>query len=439
MSSPRRKIVGMPSLPAAIVAPAKRVRGRLRVPGDKSISHRYALISACADGTSRFLNYAPGADCRSTLECLRGLGVQVQFGPDQLVALTSRGFRAWKASEAPLDAGNSGTTMRMMAGLLAAQSFTTSMVGDESLSRRPMRRVIEPLTRMGATIDSLQGHAPLTIHGARLQPIRHVPEVPSAQIKSAVLLAGLHTEGTTSVDEPAETRDHTERALAAFGVTVGKDGRVVSIEGGQHLQPQSLTVPGDFSSAAFWMVAAAALPGSRVEIEDVGLNSTRTGLIDVLRRFGAHVEVHQAQVKAGEPLGTIVVEHRETGRVVITPNEVPGLIDELPAIAALAAHGGEVSVEGASELRVKESDRIEALVAGFRGLGIDADERPDGFVIHGSGSPRGGTAHARSDHRMAMSFAIAALAATSPSRIEGSDAVAISYPGFFETLDRLVA
>lgn len=439
MSSPRRKIIAMSSLPAAIVAPAKRVRGRLRVPGDKSISHRYALISACADGTSRFLNYAPGADCHSTLDCLRGLGVQVQFGPDQLVTLTSRGFRAWQASDAPLDAGNSGTTMRMMAGLLAAQPFTTRMIGDESLSRRPMRRVIEPLTRMGATIDSEQGHAPLAIHGTRLRPIRHVPEVPSAQIKSAVILAGLHTEGTTSVEEPAETRDHTERALAAFGVSVQKTGNLVSIEGGQLVQPQSLTVPGDFSSAAFWMVAAAALPGSRVEIEDVGLNPTRTGLIDVLRRFGAHVEVLPAHVSAGEPIGTVVVEHRQTGRVVIAPEEVPGLIDELPAIAALAAHGGEVSVQGAAELRVKESDRIEALVAGFRGLGIDADERPDGFVIHGAGSPEGGTAHARNDHRMAMAFAIAALAARSPSRIEGSDAVVISYPGFFETLDRLVA
>jgi 3-phosphoshikimate 1-carboxyvinyltransferase len=351
----------------------------------------------------------------------------VQFGPEQSVTLTSRGFRAWKASEAPLDAGNSGTTMRMMAGLLAAQSFTTRMVGDESLSRRPMRRVIEPLTRMGATIDSVQGHAPLAIHGARLQPIRHVPEVPSAQIKSAVLLAGLHTEGITSVDEPAETRDHTERAFAAFGVSVGKNGTSVSIEGGQRVQPRSLTVPGDFSSAAFWMVAAAALPGSRVEIEDVGLNPTRTALIDVLRRFGAHIEVHQAEINAGEPLGTIIVEHRESGRVAIAPEEV------------LAAHGGEVSVQGAAELRVKESDRIAALVAGFRGLGIDADERPDGFVIRGSGSPQGGTADAMSDHRMAMSFAIAALAGKTPSRIEGSEAVAISYPGFFETLDRLVA
>jgi len=429
----------MPSLSSAIVAPARHVRGRLRVPGDKSISHRYALIAACAEGTSRFLNYAPGADCRSTLECLRGMGVGVESGTDQAVTLLSRGFRGWQASDAPLDAGNSGTTMRMMAGLLAAQPFVTRMTGDESLSARPMRRVIEPLMRMGATIDSVQGHAPLTIHGGRLRPIRHVPEVPSAQIKSAVLLAGLHTEGTTSVDEPAETRDHTERALAAFGVAVQKAGNLVSIEGGQRVQPQSVTVPGDFSSAAFWMVAAAALPGSRVEIEDVGLNPTRTALIDVLRRFGAHVEVHPAEVAAGEPRGTIVVEHRETGRVVIEPGEVPGLIDELPAIAALAAHGGEVTVQGASELRVKESDRIAALVAGFRGLGIDADERPDGFVIHGTGAPAGGTANARSDHRMAMSFAIAALAAKSPSRIEGSDAVVISYPGFFETLDRLVA
>jgi 3-phosphoshikimate 1-carboxyvinyltransferase len=384
------------------------------------------------------LNYAPGADCRSTLECLRGLGLDVSVDGSS-VTVAGRGFGAWVAPGGPLDAGNSGTTMRMLAGLVAAQPFATRLTGDESLSRRPMRRVIEPLTSMGATIESVDGHAPLTVHGARLHGIRHLPKVPSAQIKSAVLLAGWHAEGTTSVVEPAETRDHTERALAAFGVAVKRDGLVVSIDGGQRAAAQSLTVPGDFSSAAFWMVAAAALPGSRVEIEDVGLNPTRTGLVAVLRRFGAHVDVQPATVEAGEPRGTIVVEHRQTGSVEIAPEEVPGLIDELPAIAALAAHGGEVSVRGAGELRVKESDRIAALVAGFRGLGIDADERADGFVIHGAGAPAGGRADARSDHRMAMSFAIAALAGKSPSRIEGSDAVVISYPGFFETLDRLVA
>jgi 3-phosphoshikimate 1-carboxyvinyltransferase len=327
----------------------------------------------------------------------------------------------------------------MLTGLVAAQPFTTLMMGDDSLSRRPMRRVIEPLTRMGARIEATEGHAPLTVHGAPLQAIAHVPEVPSAQVKSAVLLAGLHAEGTTSVTEPARTRDHTERALTAFGVTVVSEDARVSVTGGQRAAAQTLSVPGDFSSAAFWMVAAAALPGSRVEIDDVGLNPTRTGLVDVLRRFGARVEIREIGAAAGELRGTIVVEGDHAGTVEISPTEVPGLIDELPAIAALAAQGGDVSVRGAAELRYKESDRIAALVAGFRGLGIDADERADGFLVHGAGAPSGGVANARGDHRMAMAFAIAALAARSPSRIEGSDAVVISYPDFFETLDRLVA
>jgi 3-phosphoshikimate 1-carboxyvinyltransferase len=288
----------------------------------------------------------------------------------------------------------------------------------------------------------------------------HRFEVPSAQVKSAVLLAGLHAEGSTTVVEPAQTRDHTERALVTFGAAVATDGLAVSVTGYQPLTAQSLAIPGDFSSAAFWMVAAAALPGSRVEIEDVGLNPTRTALVGVLQRFGARVVVEITGIEAGEPRGTILVESDCTRTIEISPEEVPGLIDELPAIAALAAHGGEVSVRGAAELRVKESDRIAALVAGFRSLGIAADERPDGFVV---GGPRAGTAHistdsvdastssghrgplsggtadARGDHRMAMAFAIAALAGRSPSRILGADSVAISYPGFFDTLDRLVA
>jgi 3-phosphoshikimate 1-carboxyvinyltransferase len=428
----------MPSLSGTIVTPARSVKGRLHVPGDKSISHRYALIAAVAEGTSHLLNYSPGADCQSTLSCLHRLGVDIRQDKERAVIVQGRGFERWRSSSDPLDAGNSGSTMRMLAGLVAAQPFTTMMVGDDSLSRRPMGRVIEPLTRMGARIDATEGHAPLTIHGARLQAIAHVPEVPSAQVKSAVLLAGLHAEGTTSVTEPAQTRDHTERALAAFGITVASDGARVSVNGGQRPAAQTLSVPGDFSSAAFWMVAAAALPGSRVEIDEVGLNPTRIGLVDVLRRFGARVEIRESGVVAGEPRGTIIVEGDRSGAVEILPTEVPGLIDELPAIAALAAHGGEVSVRGAAELRNKESDRIAALVAGFRGLGIDADERADGFLIHGAGAPSGGVADARGDHRMAMAFAIAALAARSPSRIEGSDAVVISYPEFFETLDRLV-
>ncbi len=429
----------MRSLSVTTIAPARRVRGRLSVPGDKSISHRYALLAALAEGASRVQNYAPGADCQSSLACVRALGADVAVEPEGRVTLLGRGLTGWRSPAGPLDAGNSGTTMRLLAGLLAGQSFSSTMVGDGSLSRRPMRRVIEPLTRMGARIEAVDGHAPLTVHGGPLRAIDYVPTVPSAQVKSAVLLAGLLAEGTTRVTEPAQTRDHTERALPAFGLEVRVDGLSVSVASGQRAGGQSLVVPGDFSSAAFWLVAAAALPGSRIEIEGVGLNPTRTGLLDVLRRFGARVEVHETSTSGGEPRGTVVVEADRTNHIEIAPEEVPGLIDEIPAIAALAAYGGEVSVRGAAELRVKESDRIAALVAGFRALGIDADERADGFVIQGAGAPAGGVADAQGDHRMAMAFAIAALGARGESRIAGADAVVISYPGFFETLGRLVA
>jgi 3-phosphoshikimate 1-carboxyvinyltransferase len=425
---------------AATIMPARRLRGRLRVPGDKSIAHRYSLFAALAEGPTTLAHFAPGADCRSTLNCLRALGVEIEDGPDGTVTILGRGLGHLCSPNGPLDAGNSGTTMRLMAGILAGHRFSATLIGDASLSRRPMRRVIGPLEQMGARLEAVDGHPPLTVHGARLRAISYAPDTPSAQVKSAVLLAGMHAEGTTTVREPAATRDHTERAVAAFGGHVTIDGLAVSVAGGQRLNGQRLTVPGDFSSAAFWMAAAAALPGSRVEIEDVGLNPTRTALVGLLRRFGARVTVDTLATEAGEPRGTVTVEHERVGTVSIGPDEVPSIIDELPAIAALAAHGGTVEVCGAGELRVKESDRIATLVAGLRALGIDADERPDGFVVGHAGSarPRGGVADAHGDHRMAMAFAIAALAAEAPSTIEGADAVAISYPGFFQTLDRLV-
>jgi len=438
---------------STVVAPARHVRGRLRVPGDKSISHRYALLAALASGTSRLSNYSPGADCHSTLACLRGLGVSITEdtgargdGDIRDILIIGRGRDGLSSPSLPLDAGNSGSTMRMLSGVLAAQPFTAHVIGDASLSRRPMRRIIEPLGRMGCRIDSADGRTPLAIHGAALHGILHRAEVPSAQVKSAIMLAGIHASGTTTVVEPVQTRDHTEHALRAFGgsVQVEDGGTRVSVNGGQSLTARDLTVPGDFSSAAFWMVAAAAQPGSHVEIEDVGLNPSRTGLVDILRRFGARVEVDLTSGDiggAGEPRGTITVEGDRIGRLDIAAEEVPGIIDELPAIAALAGHGAEVSVRGAAELRVKETDRIAALVAGLRGLGISADERPDGFVAGETGRSTAGAgeADARGDHRMAMAFAIAALAGPSPSRIIGADSVVISYPGFFETLGRLVA
>jgi 3-phosphoshikimate 1-carboxyvinyltransferase len=440
----------MASIATARIKPARRVRGRLRPAGDKSISHRYALLAALADGRSVIHHYSIGADCASTLACLDRLGARVErrntatstgsppgSASDLEVAITGVGVRGLIPPGAPLDTGNSGSTMRMLAGVLAAHSFTAQLVGDASLSRRPMRRVIEPLEQMGARIESNAYHPPLTVSGSDLHGIEHAPGIASAQVKSAVLLAGLQASGTTRVVEPVRTRDHTELALRAFGAEVLTENCDIEIAGGQRLHPLELFVPGDLSSAAFWTVAAAAIPGSDLVIEHVGLNPTRTALLDVLERAGAHVDRRIETETAGEPCGTVRVRHGAMKPLVITPDEVPGLIDELPALAAHATFGGELVVTGAAELRVKESDRISALVAGLRGLGADIDELPDGFHVRGTRRLGGGHADAANDHRLAMAFAIAALGAEGPSMIAGAEAVDVSYPGFFATLDML--
>jgi 3-phosphoshikimate 1-carboxyvinyltransferase len=332
--------------------------------------------------------------------------------------------------------------MRLLAGILAAAPFTARMVGDQSLSRRPMRRVIAPLTAMGARIESAEGgRPPLRVTGGPLCGITHTPEVPSAQTKSAVLLAGLRASGTTTVVEPEPTRDHTERALAAFGVAVDRTapGRL-AVQGGTPLSGGlALRVPGDPSACAFLGVAATGLPGSALEIRHVGLNPTRTALFDVLRRAGADVQVTPEAVWHGEPVGTVRIASGSLGDVVIAPAEVPLLIDELPALAALATFGGSCTVRGAAELRVKESDRISALVSGLRALGADADEFDDGFTVRGGRRLSGGTVDAHHDHRLAMAFAVAALGASGPSTIHGAEVAAVSFPRFFETLDGLRA
>ncbi|MEZ5288856.1 MAG: 3-phosphoshikimate 1-carboxyvinyltransferase [Vicinamibacterales bacterium] len=422
-----------------VIEPARHLRGRIQVPGDKSVSHRYALLAALADGASTITNYAPGADCQSTLACLASLGVRIeQPGPSE-VRVTGRGLGGLLAPSGPLDCGNSGTTMRLMAGVLAAHAFDTTMVGDASLSRRPMRRVMTPLTEMGARFDAADGgRPPLTVHGTHVRPIHYHPEVPSAQVKSAVLLAGLHAHGTTSVTETAMTRDHTERALEAFGAPAQVDGRTVSVTGGSRLTGRALRVPGDISSAAFPAVAAAAMPGSDVTIEGVGLNPSRAAILNLLRRFGAVVEAQVESGHDGEPVGWIRVRYGALEPVKVLPDEVPEVIDELPVLAALATFGGGITVSGAGELRVKESDRISSLVGGLVAMGADAEERPDGFVIR----PRrltGGHVDAHGDHRLAMAFAVAALGATGPTTIDGADVVAVSYPAFFTDLDGLRA
>jgi 3-phosphoshikimate 1-carboxyvinyltransferase len=329
--------------------------------------------------------------------------------------------------------------MRLLTGMVAAHAFVTTLTGDESLRRRPMARVIEPLRRMGARVDSHDGRAPLTIGGGDLDGIDHVLAVPSAQVKSAILLAGLQARGTTTVTEPAATRDHSERALAAFGATLDRAGSAVSLRGMQRLHPVALRVPGDPSSAAFWAVAAAGLPGSEVEITGVGLNPTRTAFLGALGRAGAHVETEVTGESGSEPVGTVRVRHGALRPIVVGPADVPSLIDELPALAALATFGGDIDVSGAAELRVKESDRIGCLAAGLRALGGVVEERSDGFRVRGDRQLAGGIADAAGDHRLAMAFAIAALGARAPSVVTGAESVVVSYPGFFGVLETLVA
>ena len=422
----------------AVVRPAARASGRIRVPGDKSISHRYALLGALADGKTRIANYSPGADCAATLDCLKGLGVEVRQSAD-IVEISGRGVRGLSSPASALDAANSGTTLRLLTGIVAAHSFRTTIGGDASLSRRPMRRVILPLTEMGAHIDSVDGRPPLTIQGGALHGIEYRPEVASAQVKSAVLLAGLQATGQTTVIEPTRTRDHTERALAAFGANVAIADERVAIEGGQRLRGCSIEVPGDISGAAFWSALAAGLPGSTVEIERIGLNPSRTALLAILRRAGVEVHAESDDEVNGEPVGTLRISAANARSFSIDPAEVPGVIDEIPAFAALGTllpHGQTMTVRGASELRVKESDRISRLAEGLRTLGAAVEEYPDGFRIEAR-PLRGGTVDSAGDHRLAMAFAIAATGASEASTITGASAVDVSYPGFFDELQRL--
>jgi 3-phosphoshikimate 1-carboxyvinyltransferase len=419
-----------------LVHPTRSVRGTLRVPGDKSISHRYVILGAIARGATEVANLAPGADVASTIACLRALGTEiVSTGPGAL-HITGRGYAGLHAPAAALDAGNSGTTMRLLAGVLAGRPFTSTLVGDASLSRRPMGRVIQPLVAMGAHICSREGSPPLEITGGGLRGVHWTSPVASAQVKSAVLLAGLTGRGTTTVVEPMPTRDHTERAFGVFGLAVSVQGTACTVEGGQEATAPAgtLEVPGDPSSAAVWAAAAAALPGSAVRLDDVALNPGRVGFIGALTRMGASIEISERRMTAGEPIGRLTVRHASHQATTIDPSEVPGLIDELPVLAARAALGGGLEVSGAGELRLKESDRIAALVGGLRQLGVDVDERHDGFVVRGTRPPAGGTVDAAGDHRLVMAFALVGLGATGPTTITGAGAVDVSYPTFAREL-----
>jgi len=417
------------------IEPARRFRGRFRLPGDKSISHRAALLGAMARGRTRIDNYSEAADCASTLACLRELGVAVQREGVH-VEVEGKGVDGWRPPTGMLDAGNSGSTLRMLAGALAGRPFRSVLTGDASLRRRPVERVAVPLRAMGARVATTEDRPPLTIEGGSLRAIAYELPVASAQVKTAVLLAGLQAEGETSVREPSPSRDHTERMLPAFGAFVRREGLRASVRGGTALHGADLRIPGDASSAAFLVVAALVLPDARVELEDVLLSPTRTAFLDVLRAMGGRVEARLVATDP-EPVGTIVASSSDLRGTRVDPAMVPSLIDEVPALAAAAAHAeGRFTVTGARELRVKESDRIAALVEGLAALGADVQELPDGLVVEGGPRLQGAPLRAHDDHRIAMALAVAALGADGPSELDDPACVAVSFPGFFDLVAR---
>jgi 3-phosphoshikimate 1-carboxyvinyltransferase len=428
------------------VWPAKHLTGGVQPPGDKSISHRYAMLAGLAEGASELRNFSAAADCHSTLGCMSALGAEVKVEKDS-VRITGRGPRGLKSSWRALDAGNSGTTMRLLAGILAGQEFTTKLTGDGSLQKRPMKRVMGPLREMGAEIRAREDNfAPLEIKGARLQAIDYHMPMASAQVKSAVLLAGLFAEGVTSVTEPARTRDHTELALEEFGAVVERQGRTTKIHGlfggngSGKLGAKSLDVPGDLSSAVFFIAAASLLGDSNIAIHNVGLNPTRTAILDLFAGMGASIQMLALKSSNGEIIGDLAVKGASLRGGVLEGDTIPLVIDELPMLAALGPFTEEgIEIRDARELRVKESDRIAALAENLRRMGATVEERPDGLKVEGrkAGKLRGAEIDPHGDHRIAMAFAVAGLRAEGATVIRDADCAGVSYPAFFADLERL--
>ncbi|MDR3763017.1 MAG: 3-phosphoshikimate 1-carboxyvinyltransferase [Acidobacteriota bacterium] len=420
----------------AKVQPAKQIRGSVRTAGDKSVSHRYAMLAGLAAGTSEFDNFSTSADCSSTLSCMVAMGAHVRRNGNHVEVEGVGGKLA--APQEELDCGNSGSTMRMLSGVVAAQPFTSVMVGDASLSRRPMKRVIEPLTQMGARIDAEEGCAPLTIHGSRLKAITYQPPVASAQVKSCVLLAGLFAEGETTVIEPVKTRDHTELAIEAFGGEVVRSGDRISVRGGQVLKAIKAYVPGDLSSVVFFLCATALYPGSSLVVDSVLLNPTRSVVLDVLGGMGVKINFLKIEQQFGELVGTLQAEGSVFQGGVISGATSAALIDELPAIAAIAPYSvNGVEIRNAQELRVKECDRIHAVVRNLRAMGAEVEEFPDGMKIPGQQKLHGAAIESFDDHRIAMAFAIAALRAEGETTIHNAEAVKVSFPEFFQALEKV--
>jgi 3-phosphoshikimate 1-carboxyvinyltransferase len=422
-----------------VLKPAKHLRGEVKLPGDKSITHRAMMIGALAEGRSEVVGFSSAADPMSSLQCLKDLGVETSVTGESLL-IVGRGLRNLSKPRQTLDAGNSGTTIRLMTGILAGQRFDSTITGDDSLRKRPMKRVVDPLAEMGARIEATETDTPpLTIHPVhRLHSIDYTLPVPSAQLKSAILLAGLHAEGTTRVTEPVTTRDHTERMLG-LSVRTLEGNRTVEVVGGQKLEARKFVVPGDVSAASFFIVAACLIPNSEVHIPGVGLNPTRTAMLDVLKRMGADIEVEEEAGSIIEPMGYLTVRSSRLQNVEISPDLIPSLIDEVPVLAVAGAVAeGKFEVRGARELRVKESDRISSLSENLRRLGIQVEEHEDGLSFEGGNVlVPGGPLNSYDDHRIAMAMGVAGLVSSQPVEIAAAQCVDISFPGYWNLLSKL--
>ncbi len=417
------------------IAPASSIAGTISLPGDKSVSHRYAMIASISEGETRISNYSTGADCHSTLGCMRALGVEIEENGTEVV-VHGRGLDGLRAPAVPLDAGNSGSTIRMLSGILAAQQFTTTIFGDESLSRRPMQRIMKPLAQMGAQIRAREDKfPPLEITGGRIKPITYELPVPSAQVKTCVLFAGVFAGGETAVFEPIRSRDHSEIALREFGADLVADRGRITLQGRPRLTGRPVAVPSDISSAAFFLAAALMIPGSQLFIRGVGLNPTRSALLDFLAGMGAKIRIPNLESVNGELVGEIEVAHSDLRGGTISGALTAGLIDEIPVLAVLGAATEEgLTVKDAAELRIKETDRIRTIVDNLRRMGIQVEELPDGLAIPGRQKFRAAEIESFGDHRIAMAFAVAALSADGPCVIHGAEAASVSFPEFWDTL-----
>ncbi len=415
------------------------LKGEVKIPGDKSISHRAVMLGALAKGTTKITDFLQGADCLSTMECFRRMGIQIQNTSGE-VLVHGQGLHGLAAPSDLLNVGNSGTTIRLLSGILAPQPFSATLTGDASIQKRPMKRVMEPLSQMGAKIESLSGNgcAPLRISGTPLKGIHYKTPVASAQVKSCILFAGMYADGATTVTEPVLSRDHSERMLEHFGARLTREGTAVTIQPEPQLAAREIPVPGDISSAAYFIAAAALVPHSEILIRNVGINPTRSGMLEVCRAMGADIQYLNERDDSGEPTADLLVRSSSLKGTVIEGAVIPALIDELPVLAVMAAFAkGETIIRNAEELKVKESDRIAVMVENLSAMGADITGTPDGMIIRGGPALHGAEIHTYKDHRIAMSFAVAALAAEGTTHIEDADCVNISYPDFYWDLQRL--